>query len=111
MLAVTPVVNMYTATHNIFIAEKALWKKNIPHGKAWRIVCDFDDLNDASTRGTITGCTFRVYLRTNYTKRVLVLTLKAETVVRARRGLDKRGSGIVFYSANRSIKVTKINNP
>jgi hypothetical protein len=108
MLAVTPVVDMSIATHNIFVAEKALWRHNIPRSKSWKIRCNFDDVNDAETRGTITDCTFRVYLNRDYTKRVLLLKLNATTVIRSQaHGLDKQGLGRVWYSQRRQIQLTK----
>jgi hypothetical protein len=105
-MPVTPVVDMSVATHNIFVAEKALWRTKI-HSKSWKIHCYFDDTNDAETRGTITDCTFRVYRNRNYTHQVLRLKLKATTVIRAAHGLDKQGLGIVWYSHRRSIQLTK----
>lgn len=97
-------VDLSTATHNIFIAERAVWRKNIPRSRAWKISCNFEYV-EVSPRGVITDCTFRVYLRSNYTKRVLALHLKADVVSRQRHGLDKRGKGIVWYSPSRSIEV------
>jgi hypothetical protein len=107
--SVNRVVLTKRATSVVFVAQRKIWRHNLPRARSFSIRCGFERLrgHGARRRGVITDCTFRAYRHTNFTGRLLVFPLDVTAVPPPPAGLGgplfEDGSGWARYDATRSL--------
>lgn len=98
---VNPRVNTKHATSVVFLAERRIWKRNLPRAQSFSIRCYFNDIRGGT--GVPVACTFRVYRRANFTGRLLVFPVDVSVVARRAAHDYEDGSAWITYSAGRSL--------